>query len=325
MRHEFSELGDAGLGGRSVCHTAMLSVGCVATFGAMNDWELWLLRAVWLLLPFTAGPAFAEALSDTERSFRIGTSVALWVVWAAMMIALMVPRTETLTAMRLVVPASLIAFVWAAVDAGGSLSTTEATIGAVSVAIVFALSLRASVSDVFVDGSSYGDESRFLLRTPGPLLLGPIFVVWALAVGGVVTGPMLLIGQNWVLGGVATVIGAPLAVWSITALHRLSRRWLVFVPAGLVVHDKTALREPQLFSKNDIARFGAAPADTTLEDLSLDALGLALRVELTGASKVMRNGRDPTIGLTDIDGFIVMPNRPGAVLSEAAERGLTIG
>ena len=99
----------------------------------------------------------------------------------------------------------------------------------------------------------------------------------------------------------------------------------MFVPAGLVVHDKTALREPQLFSKTDIARFGAAPADTTLEDLSLDALGLALRVELTGRSKVLLNGRNATIEPTDIDGFIVMPNRPGAVLREAAERGLTIG
>ena len=303
----------------------MLSVGCVATFGAMNDWELWLLRVVWLILPFTAGPAFAEALGDTERSFRIGTGVALWVVWAGMMIALMVPRTETLTAMRVVVPASLIAFVWAALDAGDSLSTTWAIVGAVTIAITVALSFRASVGDLFVDGSSYGDESRFLLRTPGPLLLGPIFIVWALAVVGMIAGPLLLLGQNWVFGVVATVIGVPAAVWSITALHRLSHRWLVFVPAGLVVHDKTALREPQLFSKNDIARFGAAPADTMLEDLSLDALGLALRVELTGRSKVLLNGRNASVEPTDIDGFIVMPNRPGAVLQEAAQRGLTIG
>ena len=61
---------------------------------------------------------------------------------------------------------------------------------------------RAPIGDAFVDGSSYGDERRFLLRTPGALAIGPLFVVCAVIVAGLTVGPVLLLAQRWVVGAI---------------------------------------------------------------------------------------------------------------------------
>lgn len=287
--------------------------------------EVWIFRVLWLILPFTAGPVFSAAVDDASDGFRVGVTVGLWVLWAAMLIASMVPRTQTFTALRIIAPAAFVATVWASVDSRADAEPWQLVLGLVVAGAAAAFALRSTVGDVFVDGSSYGDESRFLLGTPGALLLGPIQLVWAVIVAGAVAGPLLLLAQQWILGGILLVIGWALAFFAIPILDRLSHRWLVFVPAGVVVHDKTALREPQLFRKETIAAFGPAPSDTELEDLSLASSGLALRVELTGSSKIMRNERSEEVTTTDVDGWVVSPNRPGAVVAEAKERGFTIG
>ena len=287
--------------------------------------DLWLFRVLWLILPFTAGPLFSSALDGTSDSFRVGVTIGLWVTWAAMLVASMVPRTQTLTALRVIVPAAFLASIWAAVAAADDVAAWQVILAVVSAGASATAALRPAVADAFVDGSSYGDEARFLLSTPGALLLGPIQVVWAIIVVGAVAGPLLLLAQRWILGGILRVLGWSLAFVAVPVLNRLSNRWLVFVPAGVVVHDKTALREPQLFRKESVASFGPAPADTELEDLSLASTGLALRAELTGTSKIVRNSRETTVEPTDIDGWVVSPNRPGAVVAEAKERGFEIG
>lgn len=305
----------------------MLSVGCVATFESVlgpTSIELWMLRILWLCLPFVAGPLFSSALEDTDSMFRNGVSILLWVVWGALLIALMVPRTQTLTALRIVPFAGVVGAIWSAIDAGGDASTLVAVGGLVSTAIAAVFALRPPITDSFVDGSSYGDERRFLLGTPGPLLLGPLAIVWLCIAGGAIAGPLLLLTERWILGGIALIAGWTLTWFAVPILHRLSNRWLVFVPAGIVVHDKTALREPQLFRVEDIDAFGPAPADCDEEDLSLQSLGLALRVRLKGQSQIIRNGRGASIDLTPITGFIVSPNRPGAVVDEARKRNYPI-
>jgi len=288
--------------------------------------DLWYFRVLWLVLPFTAGPIFSEALSDTSDGFRIGVTIGLWVLWAAMLIASMVPRTQTLTALRVIAPAAFVATIWATVDAGDDVDPTFLIVLAIITSgTAAAAALRPVVGDAFVDGSSYGDEARFLLSTPGALLFGPIQLVWAVITAGALAGPLLLLAQRWILGGILLVVGWALAYFAVPIFDRLANRWLVFVPAGVVVHDKTALREPQLFRKESIAKIGPAPADTEMEDLSLGSSGLALRATLTESSKILRNERASNVEPTEINGWIVSPGRPGAVVAEAKERGFTIG
>ena len=248
------------------------------------------------------------------------------VLWAALMIASMVPRTETLTATRVIAPMSLaaaLASVISLLDDGTIDATLILGIASSGIASVFAF--HPGVSDAFVNGSSYGDERRFLLTTPGAIMAGPIQLVWAAIAIGSTLGPILLLAEQWILGGIALVIGWPVAFMALPILHRLSHRWLVFVPAGMVVHDKTALREPQMFRKTGITALGPAPIDSPHEDLTLNSTGLALRVELIEPSKIVKNQRGPETELTDIGGFLVSPNRPGKVISEANERGFQIG
>ncbi len=296
-----------------------------ATRTGSDHVELWIFRAVWLVLPFTAGPLFSRALEDEGRPLELGATIGLWTVWAAILIASMVPRTETLTAVRVVAPASLLA-VGVSIISLLDLDTVDfsLTLAIVSTGAAALLAFRPAVSDAFADGSSYGDERRFLLKTPGAIMAGPIQLVWATTVIGATAGPFLLLTERWVLGGIALIAGWALAYGAVPVLHRLSNRWLVFVPAGLVVHDKTALREPQLFRRESITALGPAPVDTTYEDLTLNSPGLALRAELLEPSKIILNQRGEDVELTDIGGFLVMPNRPGKVIAEAKERGFII-
>jgi len=291
----------------------------------VNDIELWVLRAVWLITPLLAGPVFGGALEDTDDLFRIGVAIGSWALWAALLVVLMVPRTWSLTAIRIGIPAAVPAYVWAAVGAGDRAEAYELTLGGLVIAVAAVLAWRAPLADRFVDGSSYGDESRFLLRTPGQLAVGPLALVWAVTIAAATAGVLLLLAERWILGAVAVVVGFPLARFGVNAIHRLSNRWIVFVPAGVVVHDKTALREPQLFRKGDVAAFGPAPLDATEEDLTLDAMGLALRVRLEEPSKVIRNDRTVPPEPTDIEGFLLTPIRPGAVVAEARSRRFPIG
>jgi hypothetical protein len=322
LRHLLAQLSD--LGCWVWCHTAMLSLGSVGTFSPVNV-ELWLFRALWLVLPFTAGPSFAAALDDADELLQTGVSTLLWAIWAATLVALMVPRTQTLTALRVVAPSGLVAVGMAIFSLRDQDSIAfDLTMAIITVGWAAVMAFRPTISDSFVDGSSYGDETRFLLSTPGPLMAGPIQLVWLAIAVGALAGPVALLDERWVLGGILLVLGWPLAFFAVPILHRLSNRWLVFVPAGMVVHDKTALREPQLFRVSDIAGLGPAPVDTDVEDISLGGLGLALRVALKEPSKIIRNERSSSVDLTEIDGFVVSPNRPGAVVAEAKERGYPI-
>ena len=176
-----------------------------------------------------------------------------------------------------------------------------------------------------VDGSSYGDESRFLLSTPGAILLGPVFLLWALSAGGLLVGLVSLVHEQWLAGVLGSVVGVTATAVAIPIFDRLSNRWIVFVPAGVVLHDKTALREPQLFDHLTISEFGPAPKDSPAHDLTLGALGLALRVQLTEPSNIVKNDRSETLELTEIEGFTFSPNRPGAVVAEAKKRSIRLG
>jgi hypothetical protein len=108
------------------------------------------------------------------------------------------------------------------------------------------------------------------------------------------------------------------------ALHRLSRRWLVFVPAGFVVHDHLALAEPTLFPRNLVTGIGVARRDTAATDLTVGALGVALEVRLSEPTSVVPTRRDGSIEALDLVAFLVAPSRPGAALVEARRRRISV-
>jgi len=279
----------------------------------------WLARLTWLALPLVAGPALGDALDGASRPVQLVASIGLWVGWAGVLVATLVPATVTLTVLRIAAPAAVAAAVAATIAGGPSGADVAALVGTLLAALA---TVAPFTVEAFVDGSSYGEERRLPLRVPGVLALGPIPVVWALVVAGIVTGPLLLAARQWVAGAVALVVGALAVWWGVRVLHTLARRWVVFVPAGLVVHDPLALVEPVLLRRGVVTALGPAPADTRALDLTRGALGLALEVRLAEPVPLLvlrGRGRSETV---TTGAMLITPSRPGALLTEARDRRL---
>ncbi|MDY7102065.1 MAG: hypothetical protein S0880_12830, partial [Actinomycetota bacterium] len=210
----------------------------------------------------------------------------------------------------------------AAVAAGAS--GPIAALGVAASLAAAATSLAPTTADAFVDGASYGDERRLTLRVPPALLFGPLPLAWALSAIGAAAGPLLLATGQWVLGAVALVVGWALVAYVAVRVHQLSRRWAVFVPAGLLVHDRLTLAEPILLRRSDIARLGPAEVGTDATDLTSGSLGLVIEVTLTDpVSAGVRIGRD-TAENRSMTAILLGPARPGALIDEARRRRITV-
>jgi hypothetical protein len=271
----------------------------------------WAVRAAWAALPFTVGPSVAAALHECAPATRDVGSAGAWGLWALALVATLVPHPIGLTALRVAAPGAV-----ACAFAG---RVTVLSLGGATAAA--ALAFLPETGLWFVNGPAYPNERRFPLRAPGPLLLGPLELAWALIVGPVAAGALLVAGGRWALGGALLGIGAPVAAVLLRSMHGLSRRWLVFVPAGVVLHDPLSLADPVLFERRVVESLHPAPAGSDSLDLTQKAFGLAL--ELTLREKVPMvlvtpGNRSGEAGASAR--LLFTPTRPGAVLAEAASR-----
>ncbi len=280
----------------------------------------WLLRALWAALPFTVGPALAAALDGRSRPVQVVASVLLWGTWTAVLLATLVPHPIGLTALRSFAPAALAAAV-AAAAAGHESALSLGTAG-----LVTALAFLPETGMLFVNGPAYPNERRLPLRVPGALLFGVIPGAWMLAVAAAPAGLLLLASGRWVAGGAVLALGLPLAATLFRSLHGLARRWVVFVPAGMVLHDPLSLTDPVLFRRQVIESLAPAPAGSQSLDLTQRAPGLALELVLREEVVVMVAERGNRLGRsTSVDRLLFTPTRPGAVLREAAGRRVPTG
>ena len=278
---------------------------------------VWALRAVWLVQPVTLGPALADGFHDLDGHTFLSASA--WVLWGLGLLATLVPRPVTLTTIRIGGPAAAALSVWTATTVDDTALVAVALGGAFVLGV---LSHWPAVADTYVDGASYGDEKRFLLRAPGPvvLALGPL--AWALTVAGVVVGPLLLASGDSAVGSAACVAGLPIAAASARALHHLHRRWIVLVPAGFVLHDHLALADPTLLPRDALTSVGPASADTDAHDLTQAARGMALEVRCREPHDLRPASRDGSAEVVVTEAILCAPARPDAVLAEAKRRRL---
>lgn len=289
----------------------------------------WPLRAAWLALAVLAAPALAGALDDASGPVQLTAGVGLWAGWLVALVAMLVPSTVSLTVVRVAGPAAVAATVVAALRGPAGADDVAALVAGVAAAVA---ALTATTTDAFVDGSSYGNERRLALATPAALRFGPAPLAGALTVGLPAAAALAFASRQWALGVALSVAAAGVLRLTVPALHRLSRRWVVFVPAGLVVHDPVALAEPVLFRRAGVRRIGPVAADAGIEDaldLTGRAAGLVLEITLDEPTDLAvpppgprRRGRPEVVRA---DRVLITPLRPGALLAEAQERRLPVG
>jgi hypothetical protein len=226
---------------------------------------LWCARLAWAALPVTTGTALSNALDGWSDAPAYTAAALLWLAWAAGMLALFAPRPVGLTALRIAAPAAIATVVVAAfaAPAGAGVLAIATTLAAAG----FALS--SPVARATGNALAYGDEQRFPLRVPMPLLLGPLPLAAAGIAAGVATGPLLVADERYALGAMGVVFGWPLAYALSRAVHALSQRWLVLVPAGIALVDSMTLIDPILVRREQIARMQRVNT-TTVPDGMLD-------------------------------------------------------
>lgn len=230
-----------------------------------------------------------------------------WAGWVAVAAAVMVPSPASLTVVRTLAP---LAVVCAVVDADPW--------AAAAAAIAAVVTASGTFCDAMVQGGAYGDERRFCLRTPVPQL-APAALAWALLTGTTLGGSLSAGEGRWFVAAPLLIAGA-LFVWRVPVrLHRLSRRWLVLVPAGVVIHDHVVLAETVMVKRHAVADVTVTRPPTDAFDLTGGTAGPRLEITLRAPEKVIVS--DVTARILGINGAAhvttcaIAPKRTGAAFT----------
>ncbi len=285
--------------------------------------SLWALRALVVILAASMTVAIGNAAETRSAAAAPVATIAWGLATMAMVVALVVPGPLALTVMRVLAPATVPTAVCALALGAGALWGTLAVVAAVLTTMV---ALSAEVAEALVQGSAYGRECRLPLRTPA-LLLMPMLLVWSVWCMLVLSAILELSAQRWPAGVSLLVLAGALGWLLAQRLHRFSRRWLVVVPAGIVVHDAVALGETLMVPRANVAVAHLAPADTQAADLTGPAAGHALEIVLRDMELVVLapNVNEPKGRALHVQSILVAPSRPGRALTALADGKMPVG
>jgi hypothetical protein len=282
----------------------------------------WVARVSWIVVAVVGGTAVDAALDGRSAAVSTVATVGSWAAWGAVALALAVASVRSLTVTRVGAPLAVVVAIATALNGADATAVVLLVVPAlVTVAAVAA----AEFGRQFVQASAYGDEERFPLRMP--VAAGAAAVVtWVLWAPSVVAGPMLLAASQWATGAVLTAVAVVGVVFLGPRWHRLSQRWFVLVPAGIVVHDPVVLADTFPLRTRQVAHLRLAPADTEAADLTGPASGYAVEVATTESVTTVFSPTpaEPAGRAIHLRSFLVAPSRPGTMLRAAARRGLPV-
>ena len=247
----------------------------------------WLFRVLWAVLPVTAGPLFETCLVQASRPVQIVAALGLWITWAIVLAASLIPTMITLTLLRIIASTR-------------HDSAIAAIAGLTTTAIAALTAFTAEVGEVFVQAAAYGDERRFPLRAPGPIVITILPLGWLLAAGTTIVGPLLLAARQWIAGAIVTVVAVGWGTVFARRAHRLARRFAVFVPAGFVLHDHVVLADTAMFAAATVSGLGLAPAGSETQSTDKPA------ASNTRQAAVETSGPIPSPGINTIVCFAMI-------------------
>jgi hypothetical protein len=289
----------------------------------VERWLPWLARFAWLLVAVIGGAAVDDAVDGRSDAVRWVAAVGGWASWTILTIAMLIASVRTLTIVRVGLPLSGVVAIFAAVAATDSIDLLALAAPALLASLAV---FNAEFGRQFVQASAYGDEQRFPLRPPVAVAVAAV-ITWCAWAPCLVGGPLLLATGNWLLGVILTGIAFVGIVMIGPRWHRLSRRWLVFVPAGVVVHDPVVLADTVSLRTAQIGRIRLAPSSTEAADLTGPTSGYALQVDtIEPVTAVFAfTPSEPNGRAIHMTAFLVAPSRPGTALAAAAARHLPVG
>jgi len=284
---------------------------------------IWATQFAWVVLPITTGSALADVFNSWSRAPSIVSGVLLWGAWFAGLVALLTLRPWGFTALRVVAPAAAalaIASAWSAP------ASTAAFAIAWSVLSMFG-ALSSPVAHACAASTAYGPERRFPLRVPLTLLAGPLPISVVLIIAGIASGPLLLANGDIVAGVIALVLGVPIVGVLARALAGLDHRWIVLVPAGLVVVDPLTFPDPVLLPREQIEsvhrRAASSPPSRPSEsEILVGGRGPIVIACRESGSFLRRAGRGRVT--LDADRLQVTPVRPAVVLAAAGAHRISV-
>ena len=267
----------------------------------------WLARVGWVVT--------AVAVSQAMNPLNSGVTVtlALWILWIVGAVAVFVGSPLTLTLARTSLPLGPVSAT-AVLIAGGDV--VLGMIGLVTgVIAAFAMS-SAELGQRWVQFAAYGSEQRFPLRPPLGYVIPAVFL-WMLMAACGISAMIAAERAQWVAAVALGVCAIALGVLGSTRWHRLSCRWLVFVPAGVVIHDPVVLLETAMWRSHVVSSIELASVATEAADLTGPATGPALEISLRSSETViMSAGRSVPEGRAiHLTTALVAPSRPGAALA----------
>ena len=250
-------------------------------------------------------------LSDTGADLSTFTAILAWALWFVVFVALLVPATIGLTVVFIAIP-----IVGAIVGLAGGM--VDPAILIAGLAIPFTI-VWTPTGDYMINGSSYGSEKRFLLK---PTLIMSIVFPLLTTISAALTGfaTRAVVETQWLLLLILILPAIGSIYVAAKVIHQGFRRWLVFVPAGIVIHDPYLLKISAMTRKPNAGYLTTARTDldqTQTTDLTGGATGY--RSHLVTKEPItldLRSGEN-----IESSSILFAPLRPGAVLREARVRG----
>jgi hypothetical protein len=205
-----------------------------------------------------------------------GFGIVAWILWAVVAIGTWIHHPISLTTIRCLAPIAVFySAVYALSESLSSLNIAVVTCGIISLMLMY----TADYGSAHVQAGAYGNERRFLLRIPAPVVL-PTLITWALFATVLVVLENAVQSENYVLS-IPLLLALIAMSWKFAPqMHRLSKRWLVRVPAGWVVHDDLLLAENLLVRSHNLVAIDFALAESDALDLSGMTRGVPIQISL---------------------------------------------
>lgn len=227
-------------------------------------------------------------------------------------IASLVHHPLSLTTIRFVAPMVVAHGISRAITGGAEWGLV---IGVVLQGVAVVVAYSARYGSVHVQAAAYGHERRHLLRPPVAVIL-PLLLLWLATTAA---GGAAAFAESPLVAACAVAALALLLSFSMRRTLVLARRWLVFVPAGIAIHDPLLLRDTFMVRSHDVRSLRAAGAEGEAFDATGTTWGSPIELVLAHPHDVTLSNfgarMSGTLDRLHVTALLVSPSQPHEVLA----------